>query len=303
MIANCGKDENGKYYGGVAGDQTGEEWYVRSWYDAGWIAVFRHPDEAVRALMSTYARAAANNDLVGYDQYQRTTFWTQLAASGYNPANISTACEADCSAGVAAIIKAVGYTLDNDTLKALSINMYTGNQSACLTELGFVKYTSSAYVDGTSMLIAGDVLMSSGHTTIWVSGDASDDGIMADGTLSGSKLEIDGQWGPATTRAMQTALGTTVDGIVSRQNIDYKEDNPGLLATSWNWVEETGIGSPMVSAMQKTIGLTGSNIDGICGPITIKKLQGYAGTTVDGEIWNPSTCVKAVQTLLNAGEF
>lgn len=29
MISNCGYDENGKYSGGAAGDQTGAEWEIR----------------------------------------------------------------------------------------------------------------------------------------------------------------------------------------------------------------------------------------------------------------------------------
>ena len=28
MISNCGHDENGRYSGGKAGDQTGTEWQV-----------------------------------------------------------------------------------------------------------------------------------------------------------------------------------------------------------------------------------------------------------------------------------
>ena len=32
MISNCGHDENGRYSGGKAGDQTGTEWQVINWY-------------------------------------------------------------------------------------------------------------------------------------------------------------------------------------------------------------------------------------------------------------------------------
>ena len=33
MISNCGHDENNRYSGGKAGDQTGTEWRVINWYN------------------------------------------------------------------------------------------------------------------------------------------------------------------------------------------------------------------------------------------------------------------------------
>ena len=41
MISNSGSDENGKYSGGQAGDQTGKEWQIRSWYNRPWNYVLR----------------------------------------------------------------------------------------------------------------------------------------------------------------------------------------------------------------------------------------------------------------------
>lgn len=31
-VSNCGHDENGRYAGGKAGDQTGGEYCLRPWY-------------------------------------------------------------------------------------------------------------------------------------------------------------------------------------------------------------------------------------------------------------------------------
>ena len=105
MISNCGHDENGAYSGGRAGDQTGSEWEIRSWYSRPWTSVFRYPLRAARDLIAELAIEAAENDKIGYDQGQRTSFWTQLKASNYRPKDITVACETDCSAGVAAIVK------------------------------------------------------------------------------------------------------------------------------------------------------------------------------------------------------
>ena len=41
MISNCGHDENGRYSGGKAGDQTGTEWQVINWYRGNAFSVTR----------------------------------------------------------------------------------------------------------------------------------------------------------------------------------------------------------------------------------------------------------------------
>lgn len=118
-------------------------------------------------------------------------------------------------------------------------------------------------------------------------------------TLSGD-LSVDGYWGQLTTKAVQSALGTTVDGIVSEQYDIYREDNPGLESASWEWKANPQGGSDMVRAIQSKVG---SNVDGFIGPNTIKALQKYLGTTADGCISGPSLCVKELQRRLNAGTF
>ena len=71
LISNSGHDENGRYSGGRAGDQTGTEWALIPWYSRPWKCVLRHPNSAVRAKIAELAVKAAKNDLVGYDQGQR----------------------------------------------------------------------------------------------------------------------------------------------------------------------------------------------------------------------------------------
>ena len=117
------------------------------------------------------------------------------------------------------------------------------------------------------------------------------------GSSAGS-LEIDGYWGTATTKALQSYLGTPVDGVVSGQYSVYKAKNPGL-TSGWEWVNDPG-GSTMVRVMQKVLGVT---VDGIAGPKTFSALQKRMGTEVDGEIWEKSPCVKEMQRRLNKGTF
>ena len=165
MISNCGHDENGRYAGGVAGDQTGTEWQIQPWYNRPWTHVFRYYAPFARNMIATLAEEAARNNLIGYDQNQRTTFWQQLKASGYHPKNIKTPCEADCSAGVAAIVKAAGYLLNIDELKNVSADMYTGSQIMELTAAGFTILTDEAFLTSDKYLLRGDILLCKGHHT------------------------------------------------------------------------------------------------------------------------------------------
>ena len=165
MISNCGHDERNKYSGGKAGDQTGGEWAVIDWYNRPWNCVLRHPDPKVRAEIAKLARAAAENDLIGYDQGDRYTFWQHLEASSYDPMKITVACEVDCSAGVAAIVKAVGYRLNIDELKKVSIYDYTGNLRADLKNHGFEVLVASKYLTSAVYLLSGDILLLESHHT------------------------------------------------------------------------------------------------------------------------------------------
>ena len=85
LISNSGHDESGKYSGGKAGDQTGTEWALIPWYNRPWKCVLRHPDAKVRAKLAELGIKAAKNDLVGYDQGQRGTYWEHLKASNFDP--------------------------------------------------------------------------------------------------------------------------------------------------------------------------------------------------------------------------
>jgi len=170
MISNCGHDENGKYHSGKAGDQTGGEWTVRTWYSRPWTSVLRHPDKEVREKIAEYARSAADNNNVGYDMWDRMSFWTQLQKSDYDPRKITTKCEADCSSGAGSIVKAVGYTLNIKKLKDVPANITTRDEEAKLKAAGFEVLTAKKYLSSDKYLLPGDILLynskDSGHTAI-----------------------------------------------------------------------------------------------------------------------------------------
>lgn len=169
MISNVSGDERGKLAGGKAGDQTGNEWRIRSWYNRPWLCVLRHPNAEVRKYLAKLARAGALNDMIGYDQgtagnsEDRYSFWYQLKAVGFDPAKIKTPCETDCSAAEAAMAKAVGYILGIASLKNISIYLYTGNMRQAFKAAGFEVLTDSKYLTSNAYLLEGDVLLNDNH--------------------------------------------------------------------------------------------------------------------------------------------
>lgn len=261
LISNSGHDENGKYLGGKAGDQTGTEWALIPWYNRPWKCVLRHPDAKVRAKLAELGVKAAKNNLVGYDQNQRGTYWQHLKASNYDPAQITIACEADCSAGVIANIKATGYLLGIDALKNISAT-YTGNLRAGAKAAGFQVLTESKFLTGPDYLLAGDILLNDSHHTatnvqdgakVGGSGNANSG---SGGTHSGSnskssnvengqkwlnsnygdklikycgaKLNIDGDYGPACRRA---ALAVWKDLMNRKYGTELTPSNENFYAS------------------------------------------------------------------------
>ena len=163
-ISNSGSDENGGYSGGQAGDQTGKEWQMRSFYQRPWSCILRYPDQKVALKIAQLAIDAALNDHIGYDQSQNRTYLAQLKAVGWEPSKITVACEADCSAGVCANVTAAGYLLG---IKALQnhTGTYTGNMRSALTKAGFQLLTDSKYLTSGDYLLPGDILLNDGHHT------------------------------------------------------------------------------------------------------------------------------------------
>lgn len=111
-----------------------------------------------------------------------------------------------------------------------------------------------------------------------------------------ANLTVDGKWGPTTTKALQKALGTVADGVISSQP---KNSVSKAIYGGITWGHK---GSLVIKALQKKIGV--KNVDGKLGPDTIRHLQKYLSTPVDGVISRPSSVVvKELQRRLNKGTF
>lgn len=151
------QDENGRYWGGQAGDQTGKEVRTTKAYNhsLGW-RIFRHPNATTAYWIGVNAGVIARNENFGYDQWERLTGYNQAKANGWEPANVSSPCELDCSSMVRTCIACA---LEKDIA-----NFNTANEPSVLLSLGFQEIT------GTSInnLKRGDIVCTKtqGHTEI-----------------------------------------------------------------------------------------------------------------------------------------
>ena len=255
MISNCGHDERSKYTGGTAGDQTGTEWQIINWYPRPWKCVLRHPDAKVREKIAELAEKAAKNNLCGYDQGQRYTYWEHLKASNYDPAQITIACEADCSSGVAANVKAVGYLLGIEKLKKVSIYLYTGNMRSGLKSAGFTVLTEAKYLNSPDYLIRGDIILND---------DCHVATNLTNGSKAGSGSTTSGGSGNTSSgeQTYTVKKGDTLSGIAAKYGTTYQK------LASYN-----GIANPNSITVGQVIRIPGS------GSTT----SGGSGNTSSGE--------------------
>ena len=117
--------------------------------------------------------------------------------------------------------------------------------------------------------------------------------------ISGGKHIIaeDGLWGRDTTLKIQEVFGLECkDGIISNQLSWWRDENPGLLDSTFEWKDYMAGGSLTICAIQNWVGV---EEDGYIGSATISALQRKLGTPVDGCVSNPSAMVKAFQKWLN----
>ena len=162
MISNCGSNEHGSGYGGQAGDQTGKEYRVMSWYSRPWKCVLRYPDLQKAIVIAQIARDAANNNKIGYDMGQRMTFYNQLKSNNWNASSIRIACESDCSASTAACIIGAGHKTKDSRLRSVSPSLTTAVMRSSLISAGFLLLTARRYLTSDKYLLPGDVLLNDG---------------------------------------------------------------------------------------------------------------------------------------------
>jgi len=213
LISHASLDENRNIRNGQAGDQTGKEVCIREWYAKPWQYVIRFKDSRMAEKVAKCMEMAANNNLIGYDQYQRNTLLKEARKYNYDVSKVNVSCETDCSALVSVACMYAGIPESQLTLN--------GNCATTRTLRGILKatgevdiYSTPAYVSHTDRLKRGDILLKEGgHTAVVVQAEPlkSIEDI--------AREVIKGLWGSGQTRkTMLTNAGYDYQAVQNKVN-------------------------------------------------------------------------------------
>lgn len=111
-------------------------------------------------------------------------------------------------------------------------------------------------------------------------------------------LTVDGIVGHKTIYRWQQIMGTPKDGEISGQSRSLKKFHLGFAKSA---IEYGGGGSMLIEAVQRAVGLSGDDIDGQLGAITIERIQRHIGAEPDGYFGKKTA--RALQNKLNTGAF
>ena len=171
MIGSASKDENGKYVGGQAGDQTGKEVYVLNWYNQNWNIVLRPKTDVLAEKIAQQCEAGCANNNIGYSQSARNTIYVEAQKVGLDLSKISTPCNCDCSSFVGTICVCAGLPAKY---------FYQGNmpttsnmRSCCVNSGEFLVLTGNQYTRQKDYLKRGDILLNESQHVVVVLADGS----------------------------------------------------------------------------------------------------------------------------------
>lgn len=235
-------DERGMATGGVAGDQSGTEVRKGNWYQFGQNVVMRCTNSTMAAKIAEAAIKTAANNNIGYDQSQRTSFYSAAGRVGWDPSKIEQKCETDCSAAVAVYCRYAGIPLSKD--------VYSGNLRAALSRTGlFNAYTGTGWTNTDANLQKGDIIIAPGKHVIVAVADAPS-AKPAQKPSSSTKKSIDeiakevinGKWGNGATRKSKLeAAGYNYQTVQNRVNEILKGSGGGTSYTTKKVIAKAGL--------------------------------------------------------------
>lgn len=216
---------------GVAGDQTGAEVCVRTWYNIGADYIAIHPDASVREKHAKACEAGCANDHIGYSQFgtcNRNTLNNLAAKVGYDLSKITTNCNTDCSAFQNVCAVASGAS----GVKYGSNGWTTSTMKAALKAAGYIIITTSKYLTSADYCVRGAIYVkASSHTVCGL-----DNGSKASETLKAAGITSSGASAsntPSASGATQTA-GATV-------KVDYARSRNTELSGTYKVTAKDGL--------------------------------------------------------------
>lgn len=252
MIGHASKDENGTYKNGIAGDQTNQEVYIRTWYNRPWNVILRAKDSKVREKIAEAMELACKNSNLGYDQYQRNTLWNDIKNKQFNPSKTTKAVETDCSALVCVCCAYAGVPIKYLYINNNSLTTSTLKKNLLASEM-FEAITDKTYLINDKNLLRGDILLYEGHHTAV----NLDNGANIKSTTKLKSIEviaqevIDGKWGSGITRKtkliqagynyteVQTMVNQILKGNKTSSNLPIIDLSHHNTITSWDKVAQS----------------------------------------------------------------
>lgn len=253
MMAHASISENGTIRG-TAGDQTGKEVCIRSWYkhSKGWV-MLRAKDPKMREYIAQGGERAAKNDNIGYDQIENQTLWKDVEKKDFNPAMADEPTETDCARLVRLCVQFACKMVGNG--KSIP-DFYTATLKNKLKGTGlFEVYTASKYTTKSDYLMRGDILVTKtkGHTAIVIS--------------NGERAEV------IETEFVDYDFGQRIIRSGCEGN-DVKELQGYLEQLGYDCGGESGeFDDSTEIAVRAFQTVSGCEVDGEVGPITIAALE------------------------------
>lgn len=270
-IGHASADENRKASGGAAGDQTGGEVCVRTWYDSPWDCVLRPKSPEVAEKSSAACEAACGNAKIGYDQGSRNTLYVFAKLYNFDLAAITDSCECDCSTLMHVCAIAGGAKL------AYGVNgFWTGNMVEGFTAGGdYEALTDPKYLRSDAYLKRGDILVNTkSHTAMALENGAyaNNDAAGASPRPTTEKTPTAGEdiYAPTTGTVMLTPLpllkkGSKGSAVWAMQTLltDRGYNTQGI---------DSDFGGNTEEALKRFQSAKGLEADGECGKMTWAKL-------------------------------
>lgn len=260
-IGQASADENRRASGGAAGDQTGGEVHIRTWYSSPWDCVLRPKSPELAEKSAAACEAACANNKIGYDQGSRNTLYIFAKLYNFDLAAITDSCECDCSTLMHVCAIAGGAKL------SYGINgMWTGNMVEGFTANGEYEVLREAkYLTSDAFLRRGDILLNSkSHTAM-----ALENGAMVGDDAAGASPR------PAPEDEIKSII-KPVTGTVMLVPL------PLLKKGDRGWA----VFSLQILLLERH-GFDTKGVDGIFGDDTeaaVMELQELYGAEVDGEV-------------------
>lgn len=199
LIGHASIDENGRATGGVAGDQTGKELCIRSWYNKPWIEVFRPISGTNAEAIASAMEAACNNDHIGYNQFDRKSLYEAAKKVNFDLNKITIDCNTDGSALIAVCVNAANIPV--------SAVMTTASEEKILSRTAaFQILRSKEYLTSSQYLKRGDILLANGHTAI----------VLSNGSKIVAKMK------EKTTEVNNKYAGQAIGTAISLENMNVR---------------------------------------------------------------------------------